>query len=363
MQYKEPLFKILLTSSTSSESIKAIEDRIHTAFKDSGKKASIDSFETCDEAFYRIKTQTNDYDFFVINTENPKCYGHSLIDYIGSFPQNKNKTKLLISGSIVNIHSKNYIGSKQFYYVPEEKLIQIHATEFNNTEILKKIIKTFFTETPTLYISYGNDPKFTSREIIEEFDKLARIAIPHFNILFDFKSLKIGSDVKQFMNNMKDGDIVLLIINEKYFNSPYCMEELVNMFEALHGRIYPLFLDSGRSFYDSRVYSTILMEWIQDKKHLETQQEQIISLGSRRDQSIDTDIHLRDKIIETLPRFREYVLHFFTAPIDLYRQEKYLDIFQKITNDLKYRDYIDFYGSEEEMKKALQNCSIKNPSS
>lgn len=349
--------KALLINSKSESEIEKnpIVEKFRKVFAELESRINIDEVNGCDEAFLRVKNDSGNYDFFIINSSGGDCYSYSLIDYLGFLDQT-DKLKLIIGNNVNNLYKKNFIPSKRFFIVPNEKIVQITEGQLDERNELKRIIKTLVVHQPTIYISYGNDESEKSRILIDDFKSLAKVALPCVNIKYDKESLKMGDNLENFMLKMSEGDIILIIMNQKYFESQYCMKELSNFFYKLKDKIYPIFLEPSclRLLSDFNSYTSIIEKWAKEKSDLEDKQKGMSDSADNNDPTLEEDIKLRKDIIKILPEFRKYVAQFFALSMEDYKKYLYLDIFQRITEDLKSRDYINFYSSESEMKKYLQ---------
>lgn len=351
------ILKILIISSDNSEDIKTTVQRVRNAFENcmDSDKLEIDYITACEKAFHKIKLSASRYDVFIVNTATPNCYGYSLIEYINGVVKFNEKIKLLISDYDTGIQGRNFISlTNDILYVPDDNIIRIRTTHFRDPGFFKKIINTFITDRPRLYISYGNDIDNKTRDLIKELIKYSQVTLPNINIICDFNSLKFGESLEQFVKDMGDGDAIILIMNDKYFTTEYCMLELRTVLDKAKDKIYPISSGLGRKFLSADGYSDSLSFWMKRVADLEDKQRKMQNNNFKRDLKTDDDINLFRMVIERLlPELRGCAANFFSHPFEDLAESKFLDIFELISTRLDNKKYIEFYQSKKIMEFEL----------
>jgi internalin A len=112
-----------------------------------------------------------------------------------------------------------------------------------------------------VYISYawgGSDA------LVEEFER--KLPATHRSMR-DKRTLQLGERISRFMREIGNADCVLVVIDEKYLRSTYCMRELLHIYErslgedqAFLNRTVPL-IRSGSSFSQFKERAPIIQYW------------------------------------------------------------------------------------------------------
>ena len=123
-----------------------------------------------------------------------------------------------------------------------------------NRQIKKEIIlKTIGT-----YISHkwGNPSDGVVSELIPRLEN-----IPHIKIYLDKETIGYGESIDAFMQNLREGMIVVVVISEQYLYSLDCMHEMCGLFKNNDNRdrIFPVLVNS--SIRDESTYLSIYRYW------------------------------------------------------------------------------------------------------
>ena len=323
-------------------------------FNKLGSKVFITSVFECESILYRIKNAEPDqYDFFIIksNKNNPGCYSHSIIDNLLSNNNTNKAPKLLISNK--PLYDRLTITNKDVSFDSNGFMVQISQQDSRNPSLIREVMNSLIVNQPVLYISYGNDDNNFSREVIDEFESLSTYVLPYVRVSHDMNQLKTGDNLQAFMKSMQEGSIILLLINDKYLKSEYCMQELIYIFEKLKGRIYPVFLDADSGLHNRKGYLSTLNYWENELQDIQKTISKREKNGFPEDKTLRADEKLYSGVVRILPEFREYINNFFTLPIKSYQSQKYLDIFQKIHDDLALEGHIKLFTDEDHLKDIL----------
>ncbi len=320
-----------------------------------GHSSSIVTESSCEESFFKISNITkNEYDLIVFNTKDTECFAKLATDFSTFRDQTKDIFKILIHSNLNKGIHNTTIHNRHFYYHTDKNILQIKPDSFNNRELLEKIIYTFVINQPKIYISYGNDETHTARDVIDEFTELAKIAAPQAIIYDDRKMLKTSYNLKRFIKEIGEGDILMLIVNDKYFESPHAMEELYHAFKSIAPKkqIFPLIIKGKQDFHHPDGYNAIVQHW----------QEKLNENEAIKNKDI-IQIENEEKIknfIETIPKLKKYSTEFFTMPINVYKEQKYIEIFEEIRKKLsEQKEHISFYNNQDEIEEALDNFHYK----
>jgi internalin A len=113
---------------------------------------------------------------------------------------------------------------------------------------------------PTIYISYAwGDARETGTSREDIVDRLYRsLTINSYSVKRDKMDLGYKGLISEFMQEIGQGDLVVVVISDKYLKSPFCMYELLEISrnEGLHDRLFPLVLEDAaiRSTADCLAY-------------------------------------------------------------------------------------------------------------
>jgi internalin A len=110
--------------------------------------------------------------------------------------------------------------------------------------------------TPEIFVSYawGDDSSEDARQRTKIVDRLCETLGQHgWHILRDSIVLRSGELISGFMKRIGLADHVIVVLNDKYLRSPYCMTELYSIYQRSLGekedflrRIIPLVLKDAR---------------------------------------------------------------------------------------------------------------------
>ncbi|MCI5137936.1 MAG: hypothetical protein D3922_05890 [Candidatus Electrothrix sp. AR1] len=239
---------------------------------------------------------------------------------------------------------------KLIIYENSKKLIRIRKLHFFKRESLRILINTIFY-TPPVYISYGRDEEATSllKEIATKFNLL----FPHIKIKYDRNDVKYKEDIQSYVEDLTKGENIILLINEKFLKSEYCMKEFIDILNNttppsnLGKKIYPVVTESGKCIYNAAKLGEIQSFW-KGKRN-----EVLDGLKTNTSISLKEQLEFIDKVIINLPIFSNTIRKFFTLDLETYRESSFLDLFWEINTQLTKDGFVSFYSHEDEMKEAL----------
>jgi internalin A len=134
-------------------------------------------------------------------------------------------------------------------------------------------------EPATVYISYawGDDTNEAGRQRGVIADKLCEVVAQEgFRMLRDKREMRTGDWISTFMEQIGRGAHILVVLSEKYFQSPYCMRELHHIFERsickkddFLQRVMPVFLDDVAALGGWRTYMPYVEAWKRECAEME----------------------------------------------------------------------------------------------
>ena len=103
---------------------------------------------------------------------------------------------------------------------------------------------------PTIYLSYAwGDARETgpSREAIVD-QLYASLITDGYHVKRDKMDLGYKGLISAFMQEIGRGDLIVVVISDKYLKSPYCMYELleISQHQNIHERIFPIVLEDAK---------------------------------------------------------------------------------------------------------------------
>lgn len=309
---------------------------------DSSLEPRIEGHFNCTEALALVKSPDIKF-VFIMPTNNEKCISRNIYHLIQR--KGSNSFKLIIQESLdIDILD----GAVKFE--PKLKKILLKRSDFSKKYFLGNIVRTIIN-CPCVYISYGNDPNET-KDIIGEISSAFKAVLPYVDIKYD-KVNKYKENINGFIDDLVNGGFIIILINEKYLKSEYCMFEFVNMVKAsknneeLKLRICPIILNS--SYYNINDYIEIEEYWVAERNRLNDKSAGIMN------SKIHEKIELIDEIIKILPNFHSIITSLYNLPINSFQEEKYLSLLWHINEQLESDGYMSFYNEEAEMKEVLNS--------
>lgn len=154
---------------------------------------------------------------------------------------------------------------------------------------------------PYVYFSYNWEVK--SDEIVDKLTVLMRRnGLPYKR---DKENCKYRDDIHEFMNKIREGKYVVILLSKPYLESFYCMYELVGVIshEDYKDRIIPLVTDN--SIRDDGYYYSLCELW-SSRKHDRMYKSQLKKKGVKRFYLREKDAII-DDILETLQSVKDYV--------------------------------------------------------
>lgn len=154
---------------------------------------------------------------------------------------------------------------------------------------------------PYVYFSYNWEVK--SDEIVDKLTVLMRRnGLPHKR---DKENCKYRDDIHEFMNKIREGKYVVVLLSKPYLESFYCMYELVGVInhKDYKDRIIPLVTDN--SIRDDGYYYQLCELWSL-RKHDRNYKSQLKKKNVKRFYLKEKDAII-DDILKTLKSVKDYV--------------------------------------------------------
>lgn len=301
----------------------------------------IDEVSSCDDAL-RLLSTNNSYEAYIITLSNENCFSHGLTHLIGRQKENKKITFGLVESLAPKYLSNSILDV-------EERCFRVKKTSLtsNNPENLERIVNVIINR-PKIYISYGNDENGVTRKIIKKIDGYINKIIPHLDVIYDKKKLKIGDSVSTFMKELTDSTRLIIILNIKYLESEYCMLELMKIFEyyknnpkTARKHIFPI--SYGIKYFNESQLDPVKKYW--ESKVKETSQEYKKEIKQFQD------------FIDFIPNIPILLGDLYTSTYDDLEKDDFVLLIWAIYKK-SLDEYPRYYDSESDIKKALKICGM-----
>lgn len=179
---------------------------------------------------------------------------------------------------------------------------------------------------PYVYFSYNWEVK--SDEIVDKLGVLMRRnGLPYKR---DKENCKYRDDIHDFMNKIREGKYVVVLLSKPYLESFYCMYELVGVINHADykDRIIPLVIDDSIRYDD--YYYTLCEQW-ETRRHDKKYKSQLKKKGVKRFYLKEKNAII-DDILHTLPVVKDYVETINTGDFANQQKQGFVTIAENIKN-------------------------------
>ncbi len=169
-----------------------------------------------------------------------------------------------------------------------------------------------------VFISYawGGESELVADEIH------ALLTANTIRLIRDKSDLGFKGLIREFMEKIGQGNLVILIISDKYLKSKNCMFELLEVAKKgeFHNRIFPVVLTDA-DIYDSLGLITYLKYWDQKIKELNANVKELDNLADTR--KVQEDINLYTDIRGAIDDLAGKISDMNTLTLEIMRAKKY----------------------------------------
>ena len=104
-------------------------------------------------------------------------------------------------------------------------------------------------------------------------DESENIDLDQWDLIYDEKGLDAFGSIKGFMEELSEGEQVIILLSKGYFQSPYCMTELLSIYHKRAGDLVPIvvFVDGFKP--SDLSIDEILAYWEQRRNDLEKEEK------------------------------------------------------------------------------------------
>jgi hypothetical protein len=155
-------------------------------------------------------------------------------------------------------------------------------------------------------------------------------SIPPIRVVRDKNFIHYGDSIEKFMDELRQGDIVVMVVSDQYLRSLNCMYEMSGLFEdeTCVEKVLPVMVST--SIRDSKYYLELCSHWKDELSKL----DEIIHAPNYDDKIIEPirkDLHKVENIIKCLPRLFEYCREINAPDVETMRKDGYAGLVSRIT--------------------------------
>jgi hypothetical protein len=181
----------------------------------------------------------------------------------------------------------------------------------------------------------------------------------------DIRDLNYKKDIKDFMNQVRDVDYVILLISEYYLKSEACMYEALEMFESssFKKRVLPIIVGDS-NIYDAFARIKYVTYWenkLNELNSLIRTELQVLSNGA----SLIEKVSHYQRISINIDNFLSNISGMLCVSWEKTQQNFYLDIFNHIGFDMHgvLKECIRIYNikEKEEQEIEIEELNLKYP--
>ena len=171
-----------------------------------------------------------------------------------------------------------------------------------------------------------------SDEILAQLVK--RLEAEDIRFVLDKRDLSYRQSIRDFMIQLGEADMVIIILSNKYLKSEYCMFELLEIHknENLNERIFPIVLDEVR-ISSSADRLEFVKYWETQLLDLQNKVRELNSLSYI--EGITDDLNLYSEIRNNIARLTGILRDINTLNIKLHQEADYNDLVQAIKKRIK----------------------------
>lgn len=193
----------------------------------------------------------------------------------------------------------------------ENKYYESHSPMISIEQVIDMMNQAFMEgtkdnkdeEVKPVYISYSWEKN--SDNIVNHFC----CVLDHYGIDYkrDKKDCHYTDNIKDFMDSIGNGDIIVVVFSRQYMLSRNCMYELskINQQENWKDKILPVVVDD--SIRDRSFYIELVKHWKSEKNTLEKNIEELKEIDENCAAPIEEELREANDIFNFLPELKRYV--------------------------------------------------------
>lgn len=190
-------------------------------------------------------------------------------------------------------------------------------------------------KTVNLYITYSWEER--SEALVNEIKHY--LDIPHVRVLLDKDCIHYRDSIEQFMDELRHGDIVVMVLSNQYLHSENCIYEMSGFFcdGKSKEKVFPLMVDANIRNKD--YYLGLLSYWNKEldklKMLLRSTKHAPTAMAP-----FQRDVHKIEEGLQRLPLLFEFCRDIMVPSIDEMRRDSFRDFVNSITrrvSELRHR--------------------------
>lgn len=159
-------------------------------------------------------------------------------------------------------------------------------------------------------------------------------SIPHIRVIRDKNFIHYRDSIEKFMDELRQGDIVVMVLSDQYLYSLNCMYEMSGLFkdDTCVEKAFPVMVDT--SIRDRKYYLELCSYWNKQLSELKG----LIQNSEYEDAIIEPirkDMRKVECIIKCIPRLFEYCRENNALDAETMRKDGYADFVSGITERAK----------------------------
>lgn len=202
-----------------------------------------------------------------------------------------------------------------------------------NSKKDSKIKKEFEIDTikendkkPKIFLSYSHENK----EIADRVYRFFRLK--SISLTIDVRDAKAYSDLKKFMDTIRDHDYVIMLISDTYLKSINCMYEVIQFIQEKDytGRTFPIIIDNDETIFNISKHDKYIGYWQKKYKELE---DKIKTLQRTGTSSLHNELDKIDKIQSSIGEFLDKISTLNCISLEVLENTRYKDILRYIEEE------------------------------
>ena len=217
----------------------------------------------------------------------------------------------------INIHKKKFEME-----ISNHKKIKVIDNITNKNQESNKIEEN--NKEPNIFLSYSHkDKKIANR--VDDFFISKKLSLTR-----DEKDASPYSDLKKFMDTIRDHDYVIMLISDAYLKSTNCMYEVVQFIQEKNysDRIFPIIIDNEVNIFDQSEHSKYINYW--QVKHKELG-DKIKTLKNNGIISLQEELDKINIFQSNIGKFLKKIVELKCIPLDELESTNYKAILDKIS--------------------------------
>ncbi len=303
---------------------------------------------TCCQAAFSALSDCRSINIRFFSTDK-NCYSNNVLKYVSTIAEHIHAINI----EIVEISNSDHL--KRYDPFAFSHTIVVTPDELENIVFLESVVKTIIKPVH-IYISYGNDIDGEGRSLVTMLEKATSICLPYVKLVYDFQK-KYKDDIQGLIEEIKNGEYIIIIVNDKYILSEYCMAEYIGILEKSNSsvdfvdKIYPIILKSGEKIYSKIELTETLEDWYKKLRQIEStiNKDEVIA----KQMDLYKEKFFIEKCINHISNINSSLGRLVSFDKATHVDNKFSKIIWSIHEKMVLSGAIRLYQSESDIKKIL----------